>query len=230
MNIFALSTDPSVAARMMCDKHIPKMIVESAQMMASAIRRHQDSVLSRYEDEGYMSINELFAHRGIVTKKGFPYVGGYKNHPCTVWAGDNWTNFMWLARHAKELLVEFSQRYGSNLVQHACTEPVMAMHRIGRKMYRHQKAGVNKTPFAMAMPDKYKRAGKEVLAYRHYYYAEKAHFAKWERGRARPDWWTMQLAAEQQTQERSGGYFAYDGDRYRFYAETGGDDIDDLFG
>jgi hypothetical protein len=37
MNIFALDSDPCKAARMMCDKHIPKMIVETAQMMASAL-------------------------------------------------------------------------------------------------------------------------------------------------------------------------------------------------
>ena len=40
MNIFALDSDPFKAARMMCDKHIPKMIVETAQMMASALIRH----------------------------------------------------------------------------------------------------------------------------------------------------------------------------------------------
>ncbi len=189
MNIFALSTDPRAAAHMMCDKHIPKMIVESAQMMASALRRHEDLVLSTYDYEGYMSINELFAHRGIVTKKGFPYVGGYKNHPCTRWTGENWTNFMWLAQHAKELLLEFAHRYGDGHVFHACTEPVNAMYSVGRKMLRQYGMGVEKTPFAMAMPDKYKRAGKEVHAYRHYYFAEKHDIAKWERGRERPQWY-----------------------------------------
>ena len=40
MNIFVLHRTPWKAAQMMCDKHIPKMIVESAQMMASALIRH----------------------------------------------------------------------------------------------------------------------------------------------------------------------------------------------
>ena len=39
MNIFVLDENPIRAAEMMCDKHIPKMVVESAQMMASAVRR-----------------------------------------------------------------------------------------------------------------------------------------------------------------------------------------------
>ena len=38
MNIFALSNDPAEAAQMMCDKHIPKMIVEAAQMLSTAHR------------------------------------------------------------------------------------------------------------------------------------------------------------------------------------------------
>ena len=40
MNIFVLHTNPETAARMHCDKHVPKMCVEAAQMMASALRRH----------------------------------------------------------------------------------------------------------------------------------------------------------------------------------------------
>ena len=40
MNIFVLDEDPAIAAQMMCDKHIPKMIVETFQMLGSALRRH----------------------------------------------------------------------------------------------------------------------------------------------------------------------------------------------
>lgn len=38
MNIFHLDRDPVVAARMMCDKHVVKMIVEYAQLMSTAHR------------------------------------------------------------------------------------------------------------------------------------------------------------------------------------------------
>ena len=38
MNIFILSNNPVRAAQYQCDKHVPKMCVESAQMMASAPR------------------------------------------------------------------------------------------------------------------------------------------------------------------------------------------------
>ena len=38
MNIFILDRNPVKAAQMLCDRHIPKMIVESAQMLSTAHR------------------------------------------------------------------------------------------------------------------------------------------------------------------------------------------------
>jgi len=189
MNIFALSTNPTKAARMMCDKHIPKMIVESAQMMASALRRHEESVLFAFSSalSSFDDMDELFTHHGVLTKKNTPYKGGYAHHPCTVWTGDSWGNFMWLAQHAQALLIEFSMRFGQSKVHHACWTPINNMKAFGQMMQSKNKQA--KTPFAMAMPDEYKREGKEVLAYRDYYFAEKSDFAKWERGRDAPDWW-----------------------------------------
>jgi len=38
MNIFYLDKDPIKAAEMSCDKHVCKMIIESAQMLSTAHR------------------------------------------------------------------------------------------------------------------------------------------------------------------------------------------------
>ena len=38
MNIFALDTDPVIAAQSHCDKHVVKMIIEYAQLMSTAHR------------------------------------------------------------------------------------------------------------------------------------------------------------------------------------------------
>jgi len=38
MNIFALDTCPIISAQLQCDKHVVKMIVESAQMLSTAHR------------------------------------------------------------------------------------------------------------------------------------------------------------------------------------------------
>src|SRR5210317_1583838 len=75
MNIFILDNNPTAAAQMMCDKHIPKMCVETLQMMGRPLRRHGAT------DE-----------QMPLTQKGTPLKGGYHNHPCTKWVGDSITN------------------------------------------------------------------------------------------------------------------------------------------
>ena len=38
MNIFYVHFDPGIAARSLCDKHVVKMVLESAQMLCTAHR------------------------------------------------------------------------------------------------------------------------------------------------------------------------------------------------
>jgi len=174
MNIFVLHTNPTTAARMYCDKHVPKMCVETAQMMASALRRHGAT------DE-----------QMPLTKAGTPYKGGYAHHPCTVWAGDSRDNFMWLARHAQRLLREYMQRFDRI---HACHGPIDMMACMD---YIIPEGDL--TPFGRAFDktnpdhdewydeDKY----TAVEAYRLYYHTKR--FAngppRWEKGTPAPDWW-----------------------------------------
>lgn len=174
MNIFILDTNPVLAARMHCDKHVPKMCVEAAQMLASALRRHGAT------DE-----------QMPLTKSGTPYKGGYAHHPCTVWAGDSRDNFKWLARHAQALLTEYSNRFDK---VHACNGPV---HIMSCKDHIIPEGGL--TQFALAMPDEFRPEdidGETVYhayskcavgAYRAYYHMK--WFAKWEKGTPAPDWW-----------------------------------------
>ena len=167
MNIFVLDLDPVKAARMHCDKHIPKMCVEAAQMMASALRRHGAT------DE-----------QMPLTKSGTPYKGGYAHHPCTVWAGESEANFAWLTRHAIALCDEYTIRFGK---VHACDQPIHSMIGLVHlfpDQYPSPEAAL--TPFAQAMPDEY-RDDDAVEAYRAYYHSK--HFAKWEKGIPAPEWW-----------------------------------------
>ena len=167
---------------MMCDKHIPKMIVETAQMMASAVRTHGAT------DEDMP-----------LTKSGTPYKGGYAHHPCTVWASVNRSNFTWLAWHGEALLDEFYNRFGK---VHACHNAIYHMGAMGSLLPTDRL-----TPFALAMPDEHRpkhsttvlpvdadrykvtHAGGSdaVQAYRSYYHTKQ--FAKWEKGVPAPDWW-----------------------------------------
>ena len=62
MNIFALDIDVQKAAEYHCDKHVVKMILESAQMIST--------VFDKYDE-----------HQSYMLKPCF------QNHPCTLWAG-----------------------------------------------------------------------------------------------------------------------------------------------
>jgi hypothetical protein len=174
MNIFVLDEDPQQAARMMCDKHIPKMIVETFQMMGSALRRHGAT------DE-----------QMPLTSKGKPLIGGYKNHPCTRWAGDCRSNFAWLALHGMALCTEYQWRFVGCLgneytKKHSCHDGITQMANMWDMI---PNTFTRMTPYVQAMPDEYKMVDA-VDAYRQYYIMEKAYFAKWEKGRPAPYWWT----------------------------------------
>ena len=65
MNIFVLHDDPVVAAQMMCDKHVVKMILESNQMLSTVARKYGHDA---------------------------PYRSTHAKHPCTLWTGDSLLN------------------------------------------------------------------------------------------------------------------------------------------
>lgn len=182
MNIFVLDRNPITAARMHCDKHVPKMCVEAAQMMASALRRHGAT-----------------DQQMPLTKAGKPYKGGYAHHPCTVWAGDTRDNFAWLAQHGDELCREYSKRFGKT---HACHKPILHMCNILIDLipdHDINRGTLGLTQFALAMPDEYRPEPVDgeivyhaypkfaIEAYRRYYHSKQ--FAKWEKGTPTPDWW-----------------------------------------
>ena len=131
MNIFVLDENPVKSAQAMDCVRVPKMVTESAQMMASALRR-------------WGATDEQMP----LTKSGSPYKGGYHHHPCTIFAGDTRTNFLWLATHALALCREYEQRF---LKEHACKQPII--HMIEWVDYIPEG---ELTPFALAMPDEYR--------------------------------------------------------------------------
>ena len=86
MNRFVLDTDPVVAARYHCDKHVVKMIVEEAQMLSTVHRQ-------------FGSFDERL------------YRATHRHHPCTVWAGASTANYEWAYRLFVELCAEYTRRY-----------------------------------------------------------------------------------------------------------------------
>ena len=87
MNIFYLDECPDKAARLQYNKHVVKMILESAQMLCAA-------------------------HHVIGNPDDVPYKLAHKNHPSTIWVRQNSIHYDWLYDHMRALGDEYTKRYG----------------------------------------------------------------------------------------------------------------------
>ncbi|MGF1688023.1 pyrimidine dimer DNA glycosylase/endonuclease V [Photobacterium japonica] len=84
MNIFILDDDIQTCAQAHCDQHVVKMILESVQLLCTALN-----------------------------KKGFetPYKSTHPKHPCVLWVEASYDNFLWLRDLALALNDEYKYRY-----------------------------------------------------------------------------------------------------------------------
>ena len=149
MNIFYLDSNPREAAQMMCDKHVVKMILESAQMLSTAHR--------------VLDGNEIADSKGL-------YKMAHKNHPSTIWVRTNSSNYEWLWEHMDALMKEYTYRYG----KHHATERLT--HYLWEFPRNISHGDFTDPP--QCMPD-YCKDEDTVLAYQTYYIVEKSNFAKW---------------------------------------------------
>ena len=87
MNIFFLDMDVKKCAEYHCDKHVVKMILETAQLLCSA-----HHVISNGSEE-------------------VPYKLSHKNHPCSIWVRESLSNYLYLCELGLELCKEYTYRY-----------------------------------------------------------------------------------------------------------------------
>lgn len=86
MNIFISDTDPVIAAQNLDDKRVVKMILESAQMLCTALHINNASHLAKYKKT-------------------------HENHPSNVWTRASDSNYKWLLSHFEALCDEYTYRY-----------------------------------------------------------------------------------------------------------------------
>ena len=99
MNIFVLDIDVHRCAEAHNDKHVVKMVTESAQLLSSAVR------LSGI-DAGYKLT--------------------HKNHPCAIWTRESLSNWHWLCILAGALNDEYKYRY-NKLVNHKAYDVITSL-------------------------------------------------------------------------------------------------------
>lgn len=88
MNIFFLDENPTLSAQYHVNKHVVKMILETAQLLCG--------------------VHHVTAHDSTHV----PYKLSHKNHPCSIWCRESLSNYLYLCELGLELSKEYTYRYG----------------------------------------------------------------------------------------------------------------------
>jgi hypothetical protein len=181
MNIFRLDNDPVLAAQYQCDKHVVKMIVESAQML-STVHRMLDGVRGTKPDG--KPANQW--HFVADDREDALYRCCHMNHPSTVWTRESKANYEWHYAHFIALCDEYTYRYGKvhktdGLLRKVLNTPPVNI------------PDVLETPFKLAMnsnpecqfPD------DPVKSYRLFYQTKQDRFKMVWTGREIPEWFEV---------------------------------------
>ena len=144
MNIFYLDKCPDRAARLQYNKHVVKMILESAQMLCTA-HHVLDNRIRLLDD--------------------IPYKIAHINHPSTIWVRENSLHYDWLYEHMLALGNEYTKRYGKrHLTITKCAEPLLRNPE-GMPTIKYKQP-------PQCMPDEFKRSNA-IHGYWRYYIIDK---------------------------------------------------------
>lgn len=145
MNIFYLDANPRKSARAMTNKHIVKMILESAQLLSSA-HHILDGEISPFKDVLYKPT--------------------HKNHPSTIWTRESHENYEWLYEHFLELCNEYTRRYHRVHLTETKLKDVLYHLPLNIPLKK-------RTPIRIAITNTEHHRPDAVASYRAYYEAEK---------------------------------------------------------
>jgi len=173
MNIFYLNKNPEECAKMHCDKHVVKMILESAQMLCTT---------HRHLDQFYVEDNDNFTFTKVGIMKDDSdavYKTAYLNHPSTIWVRQSDEHYNYLYRLFVALCDEYTYRYGK---VHLTDKKLRKL--LSNLPERISKNGFKEPP--QCMPDEYKNENT-IQAYQNYYMGAKKSFMFYTK-REVPNW------------------------------------------
>lgn len=186
MNIFILENDPVLSAQLQCDKHVVKMIVESAQMLSTAHRMCDGYIETRPSKSGKRMV-KYYVHPDSYLEEHL-YKAVHHYHPCTVWTMESASNYIWHYNHFVALLDEYEYRYGKIHGTHKLTD---ALSKLPQNL-----PDIGQTPFKLAMAD-YPECialGDPVEAYRAFYQTKQDRFKMAWTKRDIPEWFNVRAA------------------------------------
>lgn len=173
MNIFYLDSKPSRCAKFHNNKHVVKMIVETAQILSTTHRfidgKKVFELVKNKKLRRYILPDE---------RENILYKATHFNHPSVKWARESRENYQWLYELFLNLLNEYTFRYKK---RHACEKLIKCL-----KNYPNNIPNTKFTEPPQCMPDYCKR-GYSVAGYRNYYLQEKHEMLNYTQ-RIKPFW------------------------------------------
>lgn len=188
MNIFYLSEDIDECAEFHIDRHVTKMILESAQLLCMALWAdklfgYTPRALTPEEYQELKAVMKL-EPANMDERTFVPYKAGHHNHPCSIWLRSSIEHFYYLHNLAYALQCEAWYR-GYNT--HKSTGVITSL-----PLPKHTPNNGFVPPFP-AMPDELK-TGNVIEDYRLFYHLDKAAIPATWRGRDKPFWWDENIA------------------------------------
>lgn len=141
MNIFVTHNQPYYTAIEHCDVHLRKMIVETAQLLATA----------HFELDG-----EVVCYKPT-----------HKNHPCAKWVREDYKNYRWASALLWHLCGEYDFRFKKT---HKTEEHLKKLINVPKNITgcrMNSDGRLAPESFVMAMPDQYKSDSVET-SYQNY--------------------------------------------------------------
>jgi uncharacterized ubiquitin-like protein YukD len=176
MNIFFLDENPKIAAQMHFDKHVIKMILESAQLLCTAHRKidgieYIDTSSGRKIKRWKLQNIEL---------ENILYKATHVNHPTSIWVCENKQNYQWTFKLFHYLIKEYSYRFNKehkckNLLKHLINSP------------KNTPNSFEKTIIPQVMEKQYIIPNNPVKGYQNLYKYGKKHLFKYTK-RKQPNW------------------------------------------
>ena len=181
MNRFRIEETPSQCAKSHCDKHVPKMVVEEAQMLCTAHRLLDGTLEKRPSVSGKTMVKywKLPDDRESVVYKAV-----HMKHPCTIWAAESLANYRWAYALFEYLCEEYSHRYGKvHASQTKLLETLaLAPENIDKTLT------VSTMPLAMGAAPQCMDPNDIIGSYRKFYMTKQERFdMKWK-NRPVPEW------------------------------------------
>jgi len=159
----------------MVDRHVVKMILESAQLLSTAHR-----VLDGKETPG-KSATGRNVKRWVLDdeRNNIMYEATHVNHPSAVWCRTSVENYLWLVEHFFGLLDEYTYRYEKS---HKCSTMGYVLQSPPQNL-----RDFDMTEMPCAMDKQYVISDDPVTNYRNYYKVGKARMHNWT-NRQPPEW------------------------------------------